>query len=288
MRAQSFLRLSPFLLAPTSLIAALILGHLTMSQPASDDSPLHIFTTFRLDDTLPANAANSSACRGRHSDVYLLPYHYDRLKNAAAALTGFEESQLLSSLEEFESHIHNAVKDDNSDAEQQRQDVRRGKVSLWRDGRFEVSLVVAPQSCPLLFPQSFNEHPEPMWTVVLDVESTDFSIYNTYKTSNRAHYDRARKDAQLSPSSTTEVLLYAGNNGIVMDGTITTPYFYRDNGWVTPNNVGLHSVTKNFALDRGLCSKASRDITKDSLRPGEVVWLSNAFRGFFPATFIFR
>jgi branched-subunit amino acid aminotransferase/4-amino-4-deoxychorismate lyase len=84
--------------------------------------------------------------------------------------------------------------------------------------------------------------------------------------------------------STTEVLLY-NTNGELIDGSITTLYFYRDNKWVTPRGGGLEGTTRRYALEAGLCSVADSAVRSDSLRDGETIWLSNAFRGFYAATF---
>lgn len=249
----------------------------------SPGADFHIFTTFRLDSILLANAAHTTACGGHTSDIYLLPYHFQRLMDATAAMAGFQIPQELSNIGTLENHIHEALKDSPDGATGS--DVRRGKVSMWPSGRLEVNLVPVPQSSPILLPSSFDNHPDPIWIVILDDEATETTLYTEIKTSYRTPYDRARQTAGLSPSSNTEVLLYNQTNE-VMDGSITNVYFYRNNKWVTPDSGGLKGAARRFALDRGLCSIAS--VKKDSLKNGEVVWLSNAYRGFFPAIFSAR
>lgn len=244
------------------------------------DADFHVFTTFRLDSTLLACAAHTAACSGRKSDIYLLPYHFQRLMDAAAAMDGFRTPQELASIESLERRIHDAFEDSPGGAPGG--DVRRGKVSIWPSGRLEVMLVPVPQSSPILLPASFDDHPDPIWTLILDDEATETTLFTEIKTSYRGPYDRARQTAGLTLSSNTEVLLYNQMNEM-MDGSITNVYFYRDNKWVTPDSGGLQGAARRFALDRGLCSKAS--VSKHSLSDGEVVWLSNAFRGFFPAIF---
>jgi 4-amino-4-deoxychorismate lyase len=126
-------------------------------------------------------------------------------------------------------------------------------------------------------------YPSPLWSAVLDDQPTETSVYTEIKTSHRKAYDRAREGARLDPKSTTEVLLYNAN-GDVIDGSITTIYFHRDNKWVTPQRNCLEGTTRRFALETGLCSIAESAVRLDSLREGETIWLSNAFRGFFTAT----
>lgn len=256
--------------------------------PVPAEKGFHVFTTFRLDDDLSSNESQLDVCRGRRSNVYLLPYHLDRLRDAAATMTGFNVSESLEDFDSFERQIFDARGrlTEHHDGKNSTE-VCRGKFSMWPDGRIDVSLVPVPQSSPILFPTSLDNYLNPMWTVILDIQATETSLFTEVKTSKRIDYDRARKSAGLTPSSNTEVLLY-NYLGEVMDGSITSVYFYRDNEWVTPHHGGLEGVTRKFALDRELCSIAWSAVTKESLRPGEVVWLSNAFRGFFPAVFELR
>lgn len=242
----------------------------------------HIFSTFRFDSKLSKDSTHTSLLEGRQSNVYLLEYHYDRLRSAAKFIAGFRLPDCLLHLDGFEQRILHEFEASAEDSEQPI--VRRGKVSVWPDGRSEVSLVHVAPSDPLLFPKSFDEYTNPAWTVILDTQPTEASLYTEIKTSHRIDYNRARQDAELTPGSTTEVLLY-NSAGEVMDGSITTAYFYRDGKWITPHAGGLEGVTRRFALKRGLCSVSQSAVLKESLRDGEIVWLSNAFRGFFPAVF---
>lgn len=256
--------------------------------PVPAEKDFHVFTTFRLDSGLNSNESQIDVCGGRRSNIYLLPYHVDRLRDAAATMTGFNVSGSLKDLDSFERQILNATgrftRNDDGEAVPE---VFRGKFSMWPDGRIDVSLVPVPRTSPILFPTTLNNYSNPTWTVILDIQATETSLFTEVKTSNRIDYDRARKSAGLTPSSTTEVLLY-NYLGEVMDGSITSVYFFRDNEWVTPHHGGLEGVTRKFALDREMCSIAWSAVMKESLRPGEIVWLSNAFRGFFPAVFELR
>jgi 4-amino-4-deoxychorismate lyase len=258
-----------------------------------EDQDFHIFTTFRLDRTLLSDDAHTVICGGHESDVYLLPHHFDRLKAAAGTIGGFHCPDVMSDLASFEHKIHATIKiskseasiiQPDSDAEQEKPVVSRGKISWWPNGRLEVMLSPVPQTFPNLLPKSFDNSPAPVWTVVLDTQPTEIDLYLGIKTSYRKAYDRARKDLGLDPKSTTEVLLH-DDKGDIVDGSITTAYFYRDSRWVTPRSGGLEGTTRRFALETELCSMASSAVNKDSLRDGETIWLSNAFRGFFAATF---
>jgi 4-amino-4-deoxychorismate lyase len=266
-----------------------------MATGSGDDEhkDFHIFTTFRLDRSLLSDDAHAAVCSGHESGIYLLPYHFDRLKAAAGTIGGFHYPDVMCDLASFEHKIHATIKvsqseasivQPDSDAEQEEPVVSRGKISWWPNGRLEVMLSPVPQTFPNLLPKSFDNSPAPVWTVVLDTQPTEIDLYLGIKTSYRMAYDRARKDAGLHAKSTTEVLLY-DTKGDILDGSITTAYFYRDSKWVTPHSGGLEGTTRRFALEAGLCSMASSGVNRESLRDGETIWLSNAFRGFFAATF---
>jgi 4-amino-4-deoxychorismate lyase len=259
----------------------------------SHDDDFHIFTTFRVDDALLSDAAHTALCDGHKSDIYLLPFHFDRLKTAAATISGFQYPEAMMDLRSFEQRIQDAIglsnveesmKQSGSHADAKQAVVRRGKVSWWPSGSLDIALTPVPQTFPSLIPTSFDVHSTPTWSAVLDDQPTETNLYTEIKTSHRIAYDRARKSAGLDLKATTEVLLY-NTNGEVIDGSITTLYFYRDNKWVTPQCGGLEGTTRRFALNTGLCSVADSAVRTDSLRDGETIWLSNAFRGFYAATF---
>jgi branched-subunit amino acid aminotransferase/4-amino-4-deoxychorismate lyase len=196
-------------------------------------------------------------------------------------------------LESFEQQIQDAIGDSDVEgpmkqsgphADVRQVVVRRGKISWWPNGRLDIALVPVPQTYPTLLPTSLDSTPAPVWSAILDDQPTEPNLYTEIKTSHRIAYDRARKSAEIDLKSTTEVLLY-NLNGEIIDGSITTVYFYRDNKWVTPQCRGLEGTTRRFALETGLCSLADSAVRSDSLRDGETIWLSNAFRGFYAATF---
>lgn len=118
------------------------------------------------------------------------------------------------------------------------------------------------------------------WHIFVSAQRIAPSQYTTHKTTNRAVYDSAR--ATLPPArelnTTSEVLLVNADHN-VMEGSITTPYFYRRGTWVTPPAVhgGNVGTTRRWALEKGLCIEEA--VPVDSLEPGERIWLSNGARG---------
>lgn len=118
------------------------------------------------------------------------------------------------------------------------------------------------------------------WQIFISPHRIVPSQFTTHKTTNRAVYDNAR--AALPPSGEKNILsevLLVNTDHNVMEGSITTPYFYRRGTWVTPpaahgGNVG---TTRRWALEKGLCIEEA--VPVDSLELGERIWLSNGVRG---------
>lgn len=111
-------------------------------------------------------------------------------------------------------------------------------------------------------------------------------MYTRDKTYYRTMYDYARQCASIqSYQDAKEVLLFNKENQI-MDGSITTPYFFRNDTWVTPHTDcgGQQGTTRRWALDQGLCIAGI--IEKRSLRHNEIIWLSNGVKGFFTARIV--
>ena len=121
--------------------------------------------------------------------------------------------------------------------------------------------------------------------IVLDREFTKPSPFTTHKTSARSHYDGARERAAISkmPADANEVLLL-NDRAEVMEASISTPYFFRADRWVTPplSSGGNSGVTRRVALESGLCTEEI--VRVDGLRDGETVWISNGVRGFMMGT----
>lgn len=75
-------------------------------------------------------------------------------------------------------------------------------------------------------------------------------------------------------------------NLTAFQGSITTPYFYRNGKWVTPaiSCGGQEGTTRRWAVQEEIACYGV--IKADTLRHGEVIWLSNAVKGFFTAQFV--
>ncbi|KAL7799083.1 aminotransferase [Trichoderma ceciliae] len=128
----------------------------------------------------------------------------------------------------------------------------------------------------------------PCWTVLLDKAQTAATEYTQFKTTKREMYDSARERLGIAPTDEREVLLINQNDGSIMEGSLTTPYFWRDGRWVTPpvsaafslgaGSGGQDGTTRRWALERGLAGEQA--VPANSLVDGEECWISNGVRGF--------
>ena len=118
----------------------------------------------------------------------------------------------------------------------------------------------------------------------LDTQSVSPSLFSRHKTSERSQYNRARKAAGIEHDSpcVSEVLLFNPNSEI-SECSLSTPYFQRRGRWVTPplSSGGNAGVSRSMAITAGLCGEGV--VSVESVRDQELVWISNAVRGFIPA-----
>lgn len=254
-----------------------------------------IFTTLRFDDLLRESSANAAAAGGLPSAVYLLTHHHARLREAAENTSRGSEFRAMARLPDGLS-----LERESADAvaawRAQHQDEAgqggafRVKIQCYGDGR--LAIAVAPTlrlSHTVLFPQSLSlgvDAPAPEWSLVMDSQPTLATVATRCKTADRGAYDRARRDADIaSLAIKKEVLLY-DRADLIMDASITTPYFLREGQWVTPAAIygGQGGATRRWALSHSLCKEAI--VGNHSLQHGETVWLSNAVRGFYNAVYL--
>lgn len=238
--------------------------------------------------------ANNPVCNGcpdASGSAYLMKFHYERLIRAAEHLGWFEMGKAIKGPVDLFNRIHKAVNEHKKKTGNKCP--FKVRVCLRHNGRLEIGVEpIMSTKSPLLFPDTFdlNEkqtHPsaskKPIFKTVLDVLPTRNTTYTRDKTYYRTMYNYARHCAGIqSFQDAKEVLLY-NKDDFVMDGSITTPYFYRGGKWVTPHNEcgGQQGTTRRWALDHGLCNAGF--IHRDSLRRGEIIWLSNGVKGFFTA-----
>lgn len=245
-----------------------------------------IISSLRYDPTLPAVASKGFPgidVGPLNSPYYLLPYHRDRLINAASHFRWEKAHEFLTQdlshlVQIFDTFIPDRTKP------------WRLRILIDCNGACKVEANPASQIEPLNF-LPFQAPSQPsIWRVYVDSQVLVPSAFTTHKTTAREDYAAARVRAGiLSPQALEEVLV-VNPDGQVMEGSITTPYFRRrpsgsqgtekDREWVTPplSSGGNAGTTRRYALDQGCCSE--KVISAAELVDGEECWLSNGVRGF--------
>ena len=286
------LRKTPFRLFTSDLLSF----HCSISMHSCSSSPTEdweITTSLRYDPslrTLPndvLHTSNGAVC----SPLYMLPMHRDRLSAAAKGFNWPEavQDQILNLGQQITAYLKSI------DAQAGLVDCLKIRVTLSSQGIFNVtSTKVLPVPLTCLFPRSLTDliwnidsSYKPTFRILLATSSLAPSLFTRHKTTNRTVYDDVRSKtlttvenpgAHSSPLF-IEVLCINDSNEI-MEGTITTPYFYRGDQWITPaadcgGNLG---TTRQYALDEGLCKEGI--IKKEAVHVGERIVLSNGVRGF--------
>lgn len=118
------------------------------------------------------------------------------------------------------------------------------------------------------------------WLVGICPVVTEAGFTTRHKTNMRKHYESAYENAPGAEGSYRMEVLIWNVQDQVMEGCLTTPYFWREGRWITPHAEcgGNLGTTRKWALDRGLTSEGV--VMRDEIRVGEIVVLSNGVRGF--------
>lgn len=236
-----------------------------------------LFTSLRCDLELlkvPDQKRDDVGWNKNPSPFYMLDFHRDRMLKAAvhwgwdAAIKTLEGEDGLRNLEAFLTTNVPEVADSP----------QRAKILLGRDGVLSVEkgptdparlsnlfppYLPAPQSPDSMDPMGRGKLPEKNfeYEVLVDKQSTVKSEFTHFKTTHRTMYDDARlRTSILKFTDKTEVLLFNQDDGSIMEGSLTTPYFFRHGTWVTPpvpnefditqGSGGNNGTTRRWALER--------------------------------------
>lgn len=147
-----------------------------------------------------------------------------------------------------------------------------------------------------LYPKSLFSIADPIlgatylrWRVFVSFNKVTPNLFTSHKTSNREVYNKALAMVRAQPPRLvvknvqlqTEVLIINDSEkGEIMEACTFTPYFVRNNKWITPKAScgGNLGTTRRWAVENGLCEVGVVEI--DSVRYGEIIVLSNGARGF--------
>ncbi|KAM7223382.1 Aminodeoxychorismate lyase [Rhypophila decipiens] len=299
-----------------------------MTSKPEDSPDFEIHTSIRYDPALTAVYSNPDFKHAgwnylNKSPLYMLPFHRDRLLRAAtyfnweAAITLLSGDQGLETLAQFITTELENKSDPNRPATRaatrdQSQPLKL-RISVSKSGSLALSTLPLPQTplkrlfptflgVPLMYmdihpldPVALSDpfrSPSPdLYTITLDTSTTKPSEYTHFKTTHRSMYDGARQRAHIDvPSAKKEVLLVSEVDGSIMEGSVTTPYFYKNHKWVTPpvssqytsgaDSGGNDGTSRRWALESGLA--VEEVVFADSVYDYDECWLSNGARGFFP------
>ncbi|TLS24712.1 hypothetical protein PpBr36_08160 [Pyricularia pennisetigena] len=255
-----------------------------------------LFTSLRYDPKL--SGVSSARIEGwnasKSSPLYMLDYHRDRMLRAATyfgwtdAIAAIDGDAGLARLEDFILGLPEIG-----------DHPLRVKVTLSKAGKFGHEAGRVPeQSLSNLFPPSLPPPGQeahdgggvaksPTYRIFVDLDQTPPSEYTHYKTTRREMYNSARQRMGIGATDTAEVLLVNTSDGSIMEGSLVTPYFWKNGRWVTPpvptrfsreQSGGQDGTTRRWALERRLC--VEEPVKASSLVEGEECWISNGVRGF--------
>ena len=270
-----------------------------------------LFSSLRFDPLLLPLTINTAAWDGEikfFSPFYMLPYHRDRMLQAAEHFGWTKAADTIRGTEGFNSLLKklNEGLDTNSSTP------LRVRTLLSHDGEITVESNPVPTVdryalFPERIPPPSSAEPKmkvsPLtggaltigendavhgdapkgqpWDIIPDTVRTPPSPYTSYKTTSRDLYVSARERVGIKDmTEKKEVLLVSEKDGEIMEGSLTSVFFWRNGKWTTPHTSsgGQIGTTRRWAIEDGF---AVEGIVKvDSLVEGEECWISNGVRGF--------
>ncbi|KAE9378115.1 hypothetical protein N431DRAFT_500817 [Stipitochalara longipes BDJ] len=269
-----------------------------------------LFTSLRYDPLLTSLPINTELWDKENqgpSPFYILPFHRDRMLQAAESFGWTEVADEIRGPTGF-AHL---LKKLNEVINTQSSGPLRIRVLLSHDSSIAIeSSPAAPVTEAHLYPKRIPPpkastqmkvsphtggaltigdsdaiHGDPpmikAWEVVPDTVRTKPSPYTSFKTTNRDMYTTARERAGIKDlTEKKEVLIISEKDGEIMEGSLTSVFFWRDGKWTTPpvSSGGQIGTTRRWALEKGFCVEGV--VTVHSLVDGEECWISSGVRGF--------
>ncbi|KAI0081095.1 D-aminoacid aminotransferase-like PLP-dependent enzyme [Panus rudis PR-1116 ss-1] len=238
-----------------------------------------LLSSTRYDEQLLNVDWNTSVNNGTPSPFLLLPYHVDRLRDAAHQ-HGWSDAPL--SLASLSKVCEEAITRLAGKGPFRKQLPLKVRILLKRDGSLSATATpCVPFPFPdLLAPSSDAEH---IRTIVVDTQPTPPSIFTSTKTTRRDIYDVARARLDLPPFTTPagsrcDVLIW-NTKGELMETSIRNIAFRRNDRWMTPpiQSGCLPGVMRRVLIERGMWVEAADgELMKDDIVDGEVVMTANS------------
>lgn len=266
----------------------------------SDNAGFSIFTTLRYDPLTYTGKGNLfdalNATPLDESFFFLLSYHVDKLRRSGDFF-GFPTGNLTTEI--LLNHLTNAL------VSADRLIAHRIKVTVSKDGLYGIEHAPLPESNTLTtdipdyhqFQKASTDASSNIpgylqawtgWTLYLDHEKVQPSMFTSFKTTRREVYNQARNNLNIVPGDRREVLLQDNNNN-VLEGSITSVAFWRQQKdpftgevsfkWVTPNLASgcMDGVIRRWLLDKNHITEGV--VAVKDLKDGEYVLLMNGLMG---------
>lgn len=203
---------------------------------------LSLFTSLRYDPQLRDGGASTLSHAGWNLDnaspFYMLDLHRDRLVRAACHWRWDKAVETLSGsqgLQRMATQAEKFLGQEDAPLRLRVTVTEQGTLDFHKDPTAATTLTrLFPSTLPPPAKSPLREDEDKPYILVLDNVSSAKSEETHFKTNRRHVYNAARERAGLLPSDLKEVLLVNEPSGTVMDGSITTPYFWRGGRWVTP------------------------------------------------------
>ncbi|RMZ79613.1 hypothetical protein DV737_g3316, partial [Chaetothyriales sp. CBS 132003] len=171
------------------------------------------------------------------------------------------------------------------------------RILLSKDGALHIHHSGPDPLQPPIYPLTFSVNPflhaaqssQGSCKVAIAQAPIDASLFTQHKTTNRSMYHAAYASLihHPLPPTAAEVLLSNAHEQVT-EATLSTVYFPTGPGaaWVTPDLAcgGNAGTTRAWALEQGWCTEGEVRLSVARQMHGQTVWLSNAVRGFWPAS----
>jgi hypothetical protein len=119
----------------------------------------------------------------------------------------------------------------------------------------------------------------PPMNVYVDPKATPATPFTSFKTTNRDMYTSARERVGIKTFDEPSEVLIINTEDEIMEGSVTSVYFWRGGRWVTPPlfSGGQDGTTRRWLLSKKMVEEEV--VKRESLKDGEECWLSNGVRG---------
>ena len=220
-----------------------------------------LITSMRYDPQLTRVRELASSCAGgwnfeNSSPFYMLDYHRDRMLHAANHWKWQRAVDALAGDQGLESLSRIALEAVGSS-----QEALRVSITATREGEVAAEVFKTPETsldnlfpdylpAPTVNPRGFDKH-SVTFTLLCDNNETIPTDHTHFKTTERKVYDMARQRGGIEATEKKEILL-VNSDGHITEASITTPYFWRDDKWVTPpvESGGQDGTSRRYAVER--------------------------------------